>query len=105
MLEDWFNFALVDWRNRLVLTALTLIDLVDKPTDIPSRFFERCIRDRVETECRSVSRPVYTGATWITDAPVCETQAAIDRARSDGILAVEMGAAVLCSCQSDCRPS
>lgn len=48
------------------------------------------LRDRVETECRSVSRPVYTGATWTTDAPFRETQAAIDRARSEEILSVEM---------------
>lgn len=53
------------------------------------------LRDRVSAACRSVSRPVYTGATWTTDAPFRETQAAIDRARSEGILAVEMEAAAL----------
>jgi uridine phosphorylase len=42
-----------------------------------------------------VSRPVYTGATWTTDAPFRETEAAIERARSEGILAVEMEAAAL----------
>ena len=63
----------------------------------PERYatLETGLRDRVETECRSVSRPVYTGATWTTDAPFRETQVAIDRARSEGILAVEMEAAAL----------
>lgn len=52
-------------------------------------------RDRVESACQSVSRPVYTGATWTTDAPFRETDAAIERARNEGILAVEMEAAAL----------
>ncbi len=51
--------------------------------------------DRVGTACQSVSRPVYTGATWTTDAPFRETEAAIERARDEGILAVEMEAAAL----------
>ena len=42
-----------------------------------------------------MSRPVYTGATWTTDAPFRETETAIERARSEGILAVEMEAAAL----------
>ena len=49
----------------------------------------------VEEACKTVSRPVYTGATWTTDAPFRETEAAIERARSEGILAVEMEAAAL----------
>jgi uridine phosphorylase len=49
----------------------------------------------VEAACETVSRPVYTGATWTTDAPFRETETAIERARSDGILAVEMEAAAL----------
>lgn len=53
------------------------------------------LRDRVETACRSVTRPVYTGATWTTDAPFRETEDAIERARDEGILAVEMEAAAL----------
>ncbi|HQT90160.1 MAG TPA: YbaK/EbsC family protein [Acidiphilium sp.] len=39
--------------------------------------------------------PVYQGAAWTTDAPFRETQAAIDVARTEGILAVEMEAAAL----------
>ncbi len=49
----------------------------------------------VEEACKAVSRPVYTGATWTTDAPFRETETAIERARSDDILAVEMEAAAL----------
>lgn len=51
----------------------------------------------LETECEPVSRPVYTGATWTTDAPFRETEAAIERAKSEGVLAVEMEAAALYS--------
>jgi uridine phosphorylase len=53
------------------------------------------LRDRVEAACQSISRPVYTGATWTTDAPFRETDVAIERARNEGILAVEMEAAAL----------
>lgn len=53
------------------------------------------LRDQVETACQSVSRPVYTGTTWTTDAPFRETGSAIERARDEGILAVEMEAAAL----------
>lgn len=40
---------------------------------------------------------VYRGATWTTDAPFRETDLAIEQARADGILAVEMEAAALYS--------
>jgi len=53
------------------------------------------LQERVEAACQSVSRPVYAGATWTTDAPFRETEAAIERARGEGILAVEMEAAAL----------
>jgi len=53
------------------------------------------LRASVERACETVSRPVYTGATWTTDAPFRETETAIERARSAGILAVEMEAAAL----------
>ena len=39
--------------------------------------------------------PVYRGATWTTDAPFRETEAAINANRARGILAVEMEAAAL----------
>jgi uridine phosphorylase len=41
------------------------------------------------------AEPVYRGAAWTTDAPFRETEAAIERARARGILAVEMEAAAL----------
>lgn len=49
----------------------------------------------VEQECAAVSRPVYTGATWTTDAPFRETETAIEQAQAENILAVEMEAAAL----------
>jgi uridine phosphorylase len=42
-----------------------------------------------------VSEPVERGATWTTDAPYRETEPAIEAARAQGILAVEMEAAAL----------
>jgi uridine phosphorylase len=53
------------------------------------------LRGPVESACERVPRPVYTGATWTTDAPFRETETAIERARSEGVLAVEMEAAAL----------
>ena len=53
------------------------------------------LRERVADACESTATPVYTGATWTTDAPFRETEAAIERAREAGILAVEMEAAAL----------
>jgi uridine phosphorylase len=53
------------------------------------------LREAVKTRCQRISRPVYTGPTWTTDAPFRETEAAIERARGEGILAVEMEAAAL----------
>jgi len=51
--------------------------------------------ERVEESCLTVPRPVYTGATWTTDAPFRETEVAIEKARSEDVLAVEMEAAAL----------
>jgi len=53
------------------------------------------LRDKIETACEAVTRPVYSGATWTTDAPFRETDSAIDRAQSEDVLAVEMEAAAL----------
>jgi uridine phosphorylase len=39
--------------------------------------------------------PAVVGATWTTDAPFRETQAAIDQMRDEGLVAVEMEAAAL----------
>jgi uridine phosphorylase len=44
---------------------------------------------------RDRNPPVWSGASWTTDAPFRETPAAIARARDRGILAVEMEAAAL----------
>lgn len=63
----------------------------------PTRYasLDHHLQDRVEKACTDVSQPVYTGATWTTDAPFRETERAIERARNDEILAVEMEAAAL----------
>ena len=44
---------------------------------------------------RGAHQTIYRGAAWTTDAPFRETAAAIERAHSRGILAVEMEAAAL----------
>jgi uridine phosphorylase len=53
--------------------------------------------DAVEQAARDLlpHATLYRGATWTTDAPYRETQAAIDAARARGVLAVEMEAAAL----------
>jgi len=63
----------------------------------PDRYttLDSTLGDHIARACESVSRPVYTGATWTTDAPFRETETAIDRARAEDILAVEMEAAAL----------
>lgn len=42
-----------------------------------------------------IRQPVECGATWTTDAPFRETEAAVESMRSRGLLAVEMEAAAL----------
>jgi uridine phosphorylase len=63
----------------------------------PDRYatLDSSLGERIARACQSVSRPVYTGAAWTTDAPFRETQTAIDAARAENILAVEMEAAPL----------
>jgi uridine phosphorylase len=43
----------------------------------------------------AVGQPVERGATWTTDAPFRETEAAVEAMRSRGLMAVEMEAAAL----------
>lgn len=70
-------------------------DFVDAP--------DPALLDRVSTALREALLPaggfgsvaLHRGATWTTDAPYRETQAAIDAARARGVLAVEMEAAAL----------
>ena len=51
--------------------------------------------DRVMAGFEAVDLPVYRGAVWTTDAPFCETAAAIAAAHARGLPAVEMEAAAL----------
>lgn len=50
-----------------------------------------CLKDVFEDS----QPPVFVGATWTTDAPFRETEAAIDYSGSQGILGVEMEASAL----------
>jgi len=50
---------------------------------------------RVQQVLQASSLTVHLGATWTTDAPFRETEAAIQHAQTLGILAVEMEAAAL----------
>jgi uridine phosphorylase len=63
----------------------------------PSAFAEadRVLADRAFAAVGSLPVAVHRGATWTTDAPYRETEAAIDAARQHGALAVEMEAAAL----------
>jgi uridine phosphorylase len=56
---------------------------------------EETIVERTDAALAAANIAVRRGATWTTDAPFRETQAAIDAASSAGILAVEMEAAAL----------
>jgi uridine phosphorylase len=57
---------------------------------------DRPLLDRVERAGRALPDiTLHRGATWTTDAPYRETEAAIARARDLGMLAVEMEAAAL----------
>jgi uridine phosphorylase len=51
--------------------------------------------DRIAAGLAKHQPAVHRGATWTTDAPFRETEAAIEAARRHGVLAVEMEAAAL----------
>ena len=63
----------------------------------PSRFAEAdpALTQPVMAALLASGRHVHLGATWTTDAPFRETETAVDAARAEGILAVEMEAAAL----------
>jgi uridine phosphorylase len=56
---------------------------------------EPLLADRMSAAMAAAGMPVVRGATWTTDAPFRETEAAIAAARAHGVLAVEMEAAAL----------
>ena len=53
------------------------------------------LREGLSTQWNHTQVPLYTGASWTTDAPFRETEAQIEWCREQGILAVEMEAAAL----------
>jgi uridine phosphorylase len=65
---------------------------------LPPSTFSEADEALVEPVFRALSGgsiTVYRGATWTTDAPFRETDTAIEAARAQGVLAVEMEAAAL----------
>lgn len=63
----------------------------------PSRYsyLHPALRELVRTTWKHTLVPLHVGASWTTDAPFRETEAAIAACRAAGILAVEMEAAAL----------
>lgn len=63
----------------------------------PSEFAlaDQALVEKAAEALAKLERSVIIGASWTTDAPFRETSAAIESARSKGILAVEMEAAAL----------
>lgn len=63
----------------------------------PTRYVELLpeVAECVSAPVGNFTPPVERGAAWTTDAPYRETQEAIDAAREEGVLAVEMEAASL----------
>lgn len=59
----------------------------------------------LENTFSELTVPVYQGATWTTDAPFRETSVAIEQAKSQGILAVEMEASALYAFAQVCENS
>ena len=53
------------------------------------------LREMVQSAWDQRRLPLHTGASWTTDAPFRETEAAIAACRNEGIVAVEMEAAAL----------
>ncbi len=63
----------------------------------PSRYAEALptLISKIAAAARVAGVSLHVGASWTTDAPFRETATAIQAARADGILAVEMEAAAL----------
>ncbi len=63
----------------------------------PTRYVELLpeVKDRISGPIENFTPSVERGTAWTTDAPYRETQEAIDAARGEGVLAVEMEAASL----------
>jgi uridine phosphorylase len=63
----------------------------------PARYtvLNRAIRRRVGDALKRFVPPIQRGASWTTDAPYRETAEAVEAARAEGVLAVEMEAASL----------
>ena len=61
----------------------------------PYSSLDPILRELLSSSWNHTHVPLYTGASWTTDAPFRETEAQIEWCREQGILAVEMEAAAL----------
>lgn len=61
----------------------------------PYSYLHPTLREMLSAQWNHTRVPLYTGASWTTDAPFRETEAQIERCRKQGILAVEMEASAL----------
>ncbi|HQT38588.1 MAG TPA: nucleoside phosphorylase [Acidocella sp.] len=63
----------------------------------PARYAEAspCLIAKITDRAKLKQMKLHVGASWTTDAPFRETATAIEAARAEGILAVEMEAAAL----------
>jgi uridine phosphorylase len=61
----------------------------------PYSYLDPELREIILTSWNHTQLPLYSGASWTTDAPFRETEAMIALCREQGILAVEMEAAAL----------
>jgi uridine phosphorylase len=66
-------------------------------------YISREISAMLEDAFSELTIPVKKGATWTTDAPFRETAIAIEQAKSQGILAVEMEASALYAFAQACH--
>lgn len=66
-------------------------------------YINREISAMLEDAFSELTIPVNKGATWTTDAPFRETAVAIEQAKSQGILAVEMEASALYAFAQACH--
>ncbi|HEY5842812.1 MAG TPA: nucleoside phosphorylase [Mycobacterium sp.] len=63
----------------------------------PWSHLDQRLTERLVDAFSGLDEPVYVGASWTTDAPYRETAAAIEAAKTAGIVCVEMEAAALYS--------
>lgn len=61
----------------------------------PFAHLNAAVRTHLQDAFQGFPEPIHVGASWTTDAPFRETESAIEAARREDLLAVEMEAAAL----------